>query len=420
MASEEQQHAAIRATLALSQDEARTGTRRTLTFPGGQQVQVTIPPQVYSGQEIYLPGPPDHGSSRPLIITVAIASQENAGPQPFPEYGTMNFPTTISTPPPPSGMSSVSQPGYPPNTYYSAQPPFSGASYPPPYPPANPAFYGQPGTLAGSPAPGKKRPVALLVTLGVLALIIIIASMASYAIYIPIHQQADATATAIARATQTAQANQQATAQAYASATAEVQATAAIQAQHWADFKQASQGTPAIDDTLAQPDNNSWDEDTYCRFSNNAYHVQQLQKGYFAYCTTQANRFADFAIQVQMNLLRGEAGGFIFRANTVDSKYYVLLVNSTGFCYLYYYPNSHGQEAQEIASGTDSSIPSGVNHPMNIQLLAQGSQFNFYVNNTFIFTISDANLTTGTVGFIASAKNTATEVTYTHVKIWKL
>src|SRR5436305_1137249 len=66
----------IRATLALSQSEARMGSSRTLNLPGGRQVTVNIPAGVQNGEELRLPG---HGEALwqggpvgDLILTVSI------------------------------------------------------------------------------------------------------------------------------------------------------------------------------------------------------------------------------------------------------------------------------------------------------------------------------------------------------------
>src|ERR1700676_4871746 len=59
----------IRATLAVSQQEAFMGTTRTLTLPGGRQITVTIPAGSQPGQEIRMVGP----EAETLILTLAIA-----------------------------------------------------------------------------------------------------------------------------------------------------------------------------------------------------------------------------------------------------------------------------------------------------------------------------------------------------------
>src|SRR2546421_4805732 len=128
MAYEGQQNGDVRATLALSQAEAREGTTRTLNLPGGQQVVVPVPPGTYNGQEIRLEGqgqPSGYGGSRgALILTIAIASGENFGSQTYPQPGTDSPTDFIQSPSPVS--SSLS---YPPAG--SAGQPGAFTPYPP-------------------------------------------------------------------------------------------------------------------------------------------------------------------------------------------------------------------------------------------------------------------------------------------------
>jgi eukaryotic-like serine/threonine-protein kinase len=63
----------IRATLAISQGEAQSGTSRKITLPGGQQVHVMIPAGVSDGHIIRIQ---DHGTSPdqaiPVLLTITI------------------------------------------------------------------------------------------------------------------------------------------------------------------------------------------------------------------------------------------------------------------------------------------------------------------------------------------------------------
>lgn len=63
----------IRATLAISQGEAQSGTSRKITLPGGQQISVMIPAGVSDGHIIRIQ---DHGTSQdqavPVILTITI------------------------------------------------------------------------------------------------------------------------------------------------------------------------------------------------------------------------------------------------------------------------------------------------------------------------------------------------------------
>ena len=69
----------IRSTLVISTAEARSGTSRMITLPGGHQVKVSVPAGAYNGQVIRLRNPGE--SSNPvgeLILTIAITPSEVA------------------------------------------------------------------------------------------------------------------------------------------------------------------------------------------------------------------------------------------------------------------------------------------------------------------------------------------------------
>src|SRR5437588_3502359 len=69
----------MRTTLSISQAEANTGTSRKITLPGGQYVNVTIPPGVSHGQVIRVPDLGDSSSTvNELILTIAIKQPEEA------------------------------------------------------------------------------------------------------------------------------------------------------------------------------------------------------------------------------------------------------------------------------------------------------------------------------------------------------
>ncbi len=74
----------IRATLAISQAEALTGTNRTLTLPGGRQVTVSVPGGARDGQIVRLEGQgeasPDGGEDGALILTILIVAAREAPP----------------------------------------------------------------------------------------------------------------------------------------------------------------------------------------------------------------------------------------------------------------------------------------------------------------------------------------------------
>jgi serine/threonine protein kinase len=106
----------LRATLAITYEEAQRGTTRTLTLPGGRRTTVSIPSGAQNGQTLYLPGqgePPSTGSGETgaLIITIAVAPREESKPivnQPSHEDHTfLSVPPKAETRPPVSNMAAT-------------------------------------------------------------------------------------------------------------------------------------------------------------------------------------------------------------------------------------------------------------------------------------------------------------------------
>jgi len=69
----------IRSVLAISSEEAQSGTNRMITLPGGQQVKVAVSAGAYDGQVIRMRNPDETISAAgELILTIAVAPPEKA------------------------------------------------------------------------------------------------------------------------------------------------------------------------------------------------------------------------------------------------------------------------------------------------------------------------------------------------------
>ena len=428
MAYDGQQNGDICATLALSQEEARDGTSRTLNLPGGRQVVVPIPAGTHDGQELRLTGQGElsaSGSRASLILTIAIAPAENFGTQGFPQAGT-DFPTVFSdTPLPPPATSSPNYPsiGQVGNfTRYPSQAQGQGSTYVdqtqragPSYPSYTP--YNQPAQFP-SPPPQQRRRSRGLILLSVILAVLIILGAGSLILFTTVIQpnqlHAQATATAVANVTGTAQAN--------VTATAQVQATAsALQA----IYTQATSGAPALNDPMTQQDANSWEEDTKtggggCAFTGGHYHATMPQAGFFASCFAAKTNFSNFALQVQMNILKGDRGGLIFRADSAASKFYRLRVDQAGTYDLYVYINNNGSSAKNILTGFSSAIHTGPNQQNKVAIIARNSMIYLYINQQYVNSISDSTYSSGSIAVFAEDHTHATDVVFTGVEVWKL
>jgi DnaJ-like protein len=442
MAFNDAQYGDIRATLAVSHDEAQSGSRRVINLPDGRAVTVMVPAGVQNGTELRLSGQGETsgpgGKAGDLILRVSVIATANRFEDQ--RWADSAMPTTAMQQP---FSSSATQPpteyaaggaGYPPAAaYYPNVPPTEAMdrNYPyqtvPAAPQSYPSYeaYPQPQPqqifaawdTAQPPRPKRSGLVTFLVILIVLVLLVGGGSVYYIGYYQPNQVQSAANATAQVQATGTAQVAQ-ATARVAATSTAQAQAT--VQA-HQALYTQATNGTPALNDALGSQSGSQWEEFTStvngtCGFSGGSYHAIMPKATFFRPCFATAATFSNFALQVKMTI-QGDEGGIIFRADEVNDKFYLLSVSTDGTYNLYLYVNNQGSQAQTLLSGHSSSIlPAGQSN--EITLVAQGSQLSFYINKQYLNSLTDATYTTGTIGVFGESRTQPTDAAFSNIKIW--
>ncbi len=430
-----QQSGDVRATLAISQDEANYGTTRTLNLADGRVIPVTIPPGTRSGQEIRVEGQGQQitQGSPPgaLILTVSVPTAENFGSQPYPLSGD-NTPTEFMAPPPPppaQPLYSGSNPGanftnYPPQ---GQVPPTYGnnayttpAQAPLPFVPNAPYMgtQGQPPVVPPAARGTSRRPLIATIVIAALALIIIIGSILYYTtVYQPQQLHTQATATAGANAKNTTVAG---TAQANGTYTAVAGATNTAIALPLTDYKNITAKTPDLmNDPLSNPSTNNWDTDANCSFKNGKYHAVAAQAGFFFDCRARATNFSHFLFQVKMTFLKGVYGGIFFRSDPNNGKYYLLRFNvNTGAYNLYVYSNIQASSAKTLLSGTSTSFNTGANSTNVIAVLARGKTYTLYVNSTYTDTVDDGTYAGGQIGVFAEDNQEACEIVFEQAQVW--
>src|SRR6266700_3015833 len=402
----------IRATLAISTTEALSGASRMLTLPGGRSVTVPVPAGAYDGQVIRLEGQGEPtsggGPAGALVLTLAIRQPEEV-----------------------KGLSGASfvektaHASYPnlPSAFASTTPP--PGSIRPGLAPARP----------GSGAPGPSRPKGRVILLIGLALLIIAGSVGLYSV---IHANQVATATAHAHATATAAAfsatgttqaqSIAATADAF-NATATPQAQATGTATAYQDlYNSSTSGTPALSDPLH--DNSigyQWYEGTntangVCAFSGGDYHASESQTNTFIACDSDSTSsdFSNFAYQVQMKIIKGDAGGVVFRANDTNGKYYVFSVSQDGSYEFFVCPPNASKCNSTLLSSSSGVIKQGLNQTNVVTAVVKGNTITLYVNQQEIDRVTDNTFSHGQIGVIAYDITRPTEVVYNNAKLWTL
>ncbi len=267
----------------------------------------------------------------------------------------------------------------------------------------------------------------LLVGVGVILLLVVLLSViGGVGVYNTHIRQvnADATATATTRMAATAEVtanNATATAQAEAAATATV-----IAANPYG-------GTLVLNDPLRDNSLGHWyqgsDSVSSCKFTGGAYHVRfspgprtSASTGFICPALDSAD-FRNFAFEVQMTIIKGDAGAIYFRAPHDTTGGYEFIVGQNG---IYQLQRWKSLTPQILVGPTFSSVMHrGLGQTNLIAVVAEGSTMRLYVNRQQIDSVTDS---TYSHGYIALAAETyisltdyhPTEVVYRNAKLWVL
>ncbi|MEO7018824.1 MAG: DnaJ C-terminal domain-containing protein [Ktedonobacteraceae bacterium] len=444
MAFEDAQYGDIRATLAVSQDEARTGSIRVVNLPNGRSVTVTVPAGIRDGVEIRLPGQGEAsgpgGKAGDLILRVSVIATNRFEGQ---RWSDNALPTQAMQQPfyPPATQAPteyVASEYPPPATYYprATAPETVGGNYSsfaayqqtPVAPQSYPDYGGYPPYQGYSPLqqdvppPLRQKRSGLVTFLVVLIVLVLIAGSGSlyyFGYYQPNRLQSAANATAQFQATGTALVAQ-ATAKSVAAAQTQAQATAQA---HQALYTQATGGIPTLDDSMSSQSGNQWEEFTStvngtCGFSGGSYHAVMPKATFFQPCFAKVPTFSNFALQVNM-AIQGDEGGIIFRADEANNKYYLFTMSTSGAYNLYVYVSNKGSQAQTLMSG-HSSLVLPVGQSNEITLVAQDSTFSFYINKQYLSSVTDSTYSAGMIGVFGESAQQVTDVAFTNIKVWAL
>src|SRR5712692_1123969 len=228
------------------------------------------------------------------------------------------------------------------------------------------------------------------------------------------------TATANAQATGTAVAIANATATAQAQATADVIATAtALQN----IYTSATRGTPALSESLGFNTGSNWDEDLAqggggCSFSGGTYHASLYSKGFYFTCIANNTNFSNFALQVQMKITRGDAGGLVLRGNNSAAKFYVLRVGRDGTYDLF--TSKDTTHSTPLAYGNSPTIIKDVGRTNLLTIVARGSSIYIYINKQYVGSVADGTYKSGQIGVLAEDHTNPTDVIYSNLQVWRL
>jgi eukaryotic-like serine/threonine-protein kinase len=384
----------LRATLAISKSEALTGTSRTLTLPGGRKVTVNVPAGAYDGQIIRV-----EDAVSTLLLSLSIMQAEGSAFATGPNSDDLTVAASNPYLQTPSG--SIPNP-YLQNTPVHAQYPYEPSATPPP-----PSLYAQnQGQPAFPPASSKGAASRLLsprnIVLAGLVLLLVVAGVVGAVIFTRNNPAGNtnvaATTTAVARV--------------------HITATASFIAANPNPYP-PHRGALVLSDSL-RPDssNNGWDRGGACVFRSDGYHASVSSTNFFNDCLNSKTTFGNFTYQVTMKIIKGNAGGIIFRADSVNSKYYLFRVGVEGIYVLSQYVDNVGSHSKILSRSFCLHCNLGLNQTNVLAVVANGHGITLYVNSQQIASINDSSYDRGQIGVIAYPYSDPTEVVYTNAKVW--
>jgi serine/threonine protein kinase len=398
----------IRASLALSEEEAQVGTNRLLTLPGGRKITVTIPAGTRDGQlmRFTTEGKLSHADDPAgiLLLTIIVKPREETVAARDVEYDKKTERGISIAPldgPVPDKVPADLEPTVLPSS--------SGGQDS-----IGQAVHRAEGVVLPPTARKQSRNAVLTLALALIATCLVIASIVSFGSYLN-------TQNTIKRiyATATVSAGNTVTAQDYADATnnAVVGATSTYVAASPYPAYLPGIGTLALYDALKQPDN--WPENSGsgygCKFTGGAYHISEIISDEEYHCYS-SNIYSNLAFQVQMTILHGDCGGITFREDSSGANFYEFDVCEDQTYTLSVYHNNN--PATILRQSSNNQINLGRNVSNTVVVVAQGSAISLYVNYVKIDSIKDSALSSGAVGLVALESMSPTEVAYRDAKVW--
>ena len=184
-------------------------------------------------------------------------------------------------------------------------------------------------------------------------------------------------------------------------------------------YTQITNSNPTFTVSLQSQDNNNWSVDTECFFSHGAYHVS-VPSTYFAWCIEQSIHFSNFIYQAQINIVKGDYGGIVFREDFTNIIFYYVYFGEDGSYNLFLYKGIKGQQGELLRTGHTSAINIGLNQQNLVAVLANGSSLYLYINKQFVTSAIASTSRSGQIGIIALPNTKPTEVVASNIQVWQI
>ncbi|HVU68190.1 MAG TPA: hypothetical protein VHD63_13710, partial [Ktedonobacteraceae bacterium] len=189
-------------------------------------------------------------------------------------------------------------------------------------------------------------------------------------------------------------------------------------------YREVTSQPPSTQNSLQDPSQSGWENDQQtdygCTASSAGLHAYINLSSHFAYCLDQVAVYNDFAIQVQMHILSGDAGGLVFRVPFGGDRLYVFQVTAAGKYALLFDKETNAATFSSLASGTTGAMHSFAGEENTLMLIARGNTFDIFINQQFVAEGQDAAIASGRIGVLAAEDSSPTQVVYSDAVIWQL
>jgi eukaryotic-like serine/threonine-protein kinase len=409
----------IRATLVISDVEAREGTTRSVTLPGGKKTSVAIPKGAYDGQILRLFGEgiaaQPGGTPGNLVLVLSVV------PRVQQEQSDTNEDNAKKARASDAGAILATE------EQKRAAQPIKDSQVIDPTVASSPASSIEktvfaPDTQGKRPPASQLRKVQLAVLIGVI-LVVVLSTVISFSVYSNNVQLANTNATASAQDATSTAANETATASttlANETATASANLSATVSAN--ANPYPPNSGTLAFSDplTATTADHGAWTTfSNRCGYgTDKTYHAIGSTNGVTSCIRQSSSSWNNFAYEVQMTIIQGDCGGLAIGANAGGSfTTFVVCSNGT-----YAFWDCSSSVCTNIIPLTiDHNVPHGTNQQVTIAIVVNNLNANLYVNQQLVAqNITLGSYAGGGVGVIVVDKANATDVSYTNARLWTL
>jgi hypothetical protein len=189
-------------------------------------------------------------------------------------------------------------------------------------------------------------------------------------------------------------------------------------------YREVTSQHPSTVDSLQDPLSGHWSNyqqaDYGCASNASGLRAYITSSKHLSYCLDETDDYNDFAIQVQMRILSGDAGGLVFRVAPDEKSLYMFQVTAAGEYALLFDRDADAGTFSSLASGTTGAMNGLAGQGNTLMLIAQGNTFDVFINQQFVAEGQDATLSGGKMGVMAADDSSPTQVVYSDALIWQL